>query len=500
MKVRPRPRRGYNFDGCPPEVVLTRMSVKDGRLVLPDGMSYRMLVLPQVETMTPRLLRKIRELVEAGATVLGAPPAKSPSLQDYPKCDEEVKALAGELWGDGRRARRTDRAAVRQGPRHLAAASFSRSRTRLTTARSAFERGQVDLVQGRQSGPQRAAGQALLSPRRHRGRRQPDRIRAAGDDRRQHVRVLGQRPAGRRRRRLSPRLRDGRRSAAQARREPHRRCRREHARRCRNPAGLVGALTIKYRDGRTQEVRTDGAWEAAKTCPSNWTADAAPAHGWSAAMELGPMGMAPWGDVEESPAAVDEIPDIAIPSRVLAADGRAAGFQVVDEPCATSTSASGETDVYFVANPEPREVEALCTFRVSGKRPELWWPDTGRIVPAAAYEMKDDCTSVPLRFDPSGSVFVVFRTAPLTARQVAGGKNWDEFQPVQEISGPWEVSFDPKWGGPAKVTFDKLDDWSKRPEDGIRYYSGTASTGRRSRCPSRQPPSIDCSSIAAKSP
>ena len=77
------------------------MSVKDGRIVLPDGMSYRVLVLPQVETMTPRLLRKIRELVEAGATVVGAPPKKSPSLQDYPECDEEVAALAAELWGDG---------------------------------------------------------------------------------------------------------------------------------------------------------------------------------------------------------------------------------------------------------------------------------------------------------------------------------------------------------------------------------------------------------------
>ncbi len=42
----PRERTGYNFDTCPPEVVLTRMSVKDGRLVLPDGMSYRLLVLP----------------------------------------------------------------------------------------------------------------------------------------------------------------------------------------------------------------------------------------------------------------------------------------------------------------------------------------------------------------------------------------------------------------------------------------------------------------------
>ena len=45
----------------------------------------------------------------------------------------------------------------------------------------------------------------------------------------------------------------------------------------------------------------------------------------------------------------------------------------------------------------------------------------------------------------------------------------------QEIGGPWEVAFDPKWGGPAEVTFEKLDDWSKRPEEGIKYYSGTAS-------------------------
>ena len=66
-------------------------------------MSYRLLVLPQVETMTPALLRKIKELVEAGATVVGPPPVKSPSLADYPKCDAEVRQLARELWGSGER-------------------------------------------------------------------------------------------------------------------------------------------------------------------------------------------------------------------------------------------------------------------------------------------------------------------------------------------------------------------------------------------------------------
>ena len=55
----PPHRPAYNFDGCTPEVLLSRMKVKGGRLVLPSGMSYRVLVLPDVETMTPKLLRKV---------------------------------------------------------------------------------------------------------------------------------------------------------------------------------------------------------------------------------------------------------------------------------------------------------------------------------------------------------------------------------------------------------------------------------------------------------
>jgi len=42
------------------------------------------------------------------------------------------------------------------------------------------------------------------------------------------------------------------------------------------------------------------------------------------------------------------------------------------------------------------------------------------------------------------------------------------------IKGPWQVSFDPKWGGPKSITFDKLTDWSKNGNEGIKYYSGFA--------------------------
>jgi len=92
---------GYDYDVCDLDVILKRLSVKDGRLVLPDGMSYRLLVLPEDTTMTPVLLRKLRELVRAGATVIGPKPDRSPSLTDQPAADEEVRRLADELWSSG---------------------------------------------------------------------------------------------------------------------------------------------------------------------------------------------------------------------------------------------------------------------------------------------------------------------------------------------------------------------------------------------------------------
>ncbi len=93
------PRRpGYNYDGCPAELVLQSMEFVDGFLTLPGGMKYRVLVLPDSPTMTPELLRKIEELADAGATVVGPKPGKSPSLTNYPHCDEDVQRLADELW------------------------------------------------------------------------------------------------------------------------------------------------------------------------------------------------------------------------------------------------------------------------------------------------------------------------------------------------------------------------------------------------------------------
>jgi hypothetical protein len=101
----PAPPEGYAYDYLNTEVLLTRMSVKDGRLTLPDGMSYRVLVLPDgLDRLTLPVVRKLRDLVAAGATVVGPRPQGSPSLVGYPGADDEIRALANAVWGacDGR--------------------------------------------------------------------------------------------------------------------------------------------------------------------------------------------------------------------------------------------------------------------------------------------------------------------------------------------------------------------------------------------------------------
>lgn len=91
---------GRDYDYINAEVLLTRASCKRGRLTLPDGQSYRVLVLPPCETMTPRLIEKIESFVKQGLTLVGNPPLRSPSLADYPACDAEVLDASKALWGD----------------------------------------------------------------------------------------------------------------------------------------------------------------------------------------------------------------------------------------------------------------------------------------------------------------------------------------------------------------------------------------------------------------
>lgn len=235
-----RERPGYNFDACPAEVVRTRMSVKHGEISLPDGVSYRLLALPDSETMTPQLLAKIRDLVKAGATVLGSPPAKSPSLSKFPDCDAEVRRLAREIWGD-----------------------------------------------------------------------------------------------------------------------------------------CDGRIITEHRLGKGRVVRGPGPAEVL--------------------------------------AAEGVLPDFAFAATSGAPSSNASAPSLITEPSLSPMplryihKAMTGADFYFVANKNLEPVEGICSFRVRDRRPELWWPDTGKIERPAVYDQVGDAVRVPLRLDPCGSVFVVFR-------------------------------------------------------------------------------------------
>ena len=212
-----RSRLGYDYDQCYPEIVISKMAVQDGRLVLPGGMSYRLLVLSDARRMTPLLLRKIKQLIEAGATVVGPRPTASPSLANYPRCDEEVRNLADEIW-----------------------------------------------------------------------------------------------------------------------------------------ANCDGTAVQEHRLGHGRIV---------------------------------------WGQTPERVLAkLDVGPDFSSTARLRFIHRHAHG-----------------ADLYFVSNPAVQRLTATATFRVRGKTPELWWPDSGRIEPAAMFRQCGGLTQVELTLEASGSVFVLFR-------------------------------------------------------------------------------------------
>ena len=91
---------GYQYDAVNADVLLHHATVKQGRLNLDGGASYAVLILPESDAhLTPPLLRRIGEFVQAGLAVAGARPQRSPSLEDFPRCDAQVRALAEPLWG-----------------------------------------------------------------------------------------------------------------------------------------------------------------------------------------------------------------------------------------------------------------------------------------------------------------------------------------------------------------------------------------------------------------
>ena len=138
-----------------------------------------------------------------------------------------------------------------------------------------------------------------------------------------------------------------------------------------------------------------------------------------------------------------------------------------------------DADIYFVDNRGDHEATVDASFRITGKAPELWYSETGKTEPAS-YNIADGRTTVPLHFEPWGTVFVVFR-APAKAMSRTLPKSVEA--QLETLAGPWNLSFQPDRGAPASITLDKLISWNDSDDKGVKYFSGAGTYTRTVQAP-----------------
>ncbi|MBQ8047791.1 MAG: glycoside hydrolase family 2 [Prevotella sp.] len=130
-------------------------------------------------------------------------------------------------------------------------------------------------------------------------------------------------------------------------------------------------------------------------------------------------------------------------------------------------------DYYFLSNQSDRQIAFDGTFRIGGRRPELWDSLTGEQRWLPQYVGHGETTTVPIKLLPGESAFVVFRAE--SGRFADEKANYPEPQLVATIDTPWTVDFQKEHGGPEEVLHtDSLFDWTQSSDHRIRYFSGTA--------------------------
>lgn len=419
---------GYDFDFCGLDGLM-EMKVQDGRLVLPSEMSYRMLVLPDTDRMTPPLARKIQSLVKGGATVVGPKPAKSPCLMDMGKGDEEVARIAEEVWGncDGK-----------------------------SVAEHKFGKGRAIW------------GKPL------------DRV------------------------------------LAEAKVTPDFRC----------DSATVNWIHRRLSDGDVYFVSSFQTVPTDYTCtfrvqgrrPEIWHPD-------TGAIEEAPMWRAVPGGVEV-PLRLDPAGSVFVVFRKPA--GKADPVvEVVPEGVMTLSKAPKPVKIvkaeYGILDDKAktREVTRAVAASMQGYRVEVWatnealggdpapgevkslrliYEDRGKQVTVTLKEGEAltvgpdvpvaSVSPVPLwevSVSRSGTVqLLAWQPGRYRVRTVSGREavvDADDVPAALTIAGPWEVHFPAGWDAPERTTFDKLISWTEHPEFGIKYFSGTATYIKRFQVP-----------------
>jgi hypothetical protein len=167
------------------------------------------------------------------------------------------------------------------------------------------------------------------------------------------------------------------------------------------------------------------------------------------------------------------------PREILLADGIIPDFSFPEQQTDPGQvdyihRALPDLDIYFVCNRTNQNLSRKFTFRVAGKQPEIWNALTGESYPVEAQNQTTASTTLSLYMDKFSAFFIVFRKSSDANSSQSKNTTVATIQEATELSGPWNVSFDPHWGGPELVIFPKLISWTDHTEDGIKYYSGKA--------------------------
>jgi len=166
-------------------------------------------------------------------------------------------------------------------------------------------------------------------------------------------------------------------------------------------------------------------------------------------------------------------------------------------------------DMYFLSNQEYFTVSCEVSFRVTGRIPEFWNAETGKIEEAPQWREQSGRTVIPMTFDAADSIFVIFRKPAAAADpvvEVSGGKRGLRLRKTTagletwaaevgewalkmrsgktirvksanvpapiEIGGSWSVSFLIR--GASKLVELPAGSWTSHSEDDVKHYSGTA--------------------------
>lgn len=172
------------------------------------------------------------------------------------------------------------------------------------------------------------------------------------------------------------------------------------------------------------------------------------------------------------------VPFRDLPKALMEA-GRASDFQSDREDARWIHRRHADgSEAYFVTFANTEEARTVCRFRVTGKVPELWNPETGEVCRAVDWVPEGAMTKVAFEIRPIGSMFIVFRPEGLATAPVCRPRT---LRRTEEVKGPWTVSFPAKFapnplakGADETAEFPELVSWTERPERDIRYFSGTA--------------------------